>query len=636
MIGETIGNFRVVRQLGRGGMGEVWLAEHKDLKTRVAVKILLPQVSADTQHVQRFFNEAIAVSKIKHAGIVKIFDSGFLSRGEAYLVMELLEGETLTHRIQRSGRLLIGQLADVGRQIASVLEATHAEAITHRDLKPDNVFLVRDAELASGERVKLLDFGIAKLGDSASAVTGTGAATLGTPAYMAPEQWRSTRSVDARADVYSLGCVIYEMAVGRPPFPAASIAEACEMHLHKPPPSARRTVTGVPQALDDLITRMLAKDPAKRPSMREVKAQLVAIGEGQPSSRDPTLDSQPPPAITADVVNSSTTLGGSAASLAPERPKRTARRPLVAAGVVLVCAAGVGGYEVMRAREDTTSGASQGSALPRPEVSPIASSAAPQPEPAPLANPFVTIEPPGTPPGQPLVLGVPADEPDTVLGFRPERRIHPPNTRYAIQAHEVTWSEIDPWLSAHSDQHVDRPGWATDPVARARLPATGVEWDVARVYCESLGGSLPTEEQWEYAARGKHTHPNPWGDERVDLVRTHAYAGADARPAEVMSSSQDRTPDGKLFDLAGNVQEWTIDLWRADKANQNEKWVEDAQTSYRAVRGLPLGIDRPNVLPTVSAAYREPLCARGPCMDAARTTLMRVGFRCAHDVSAGK
>src|SRR5580704_6883334 len=127
MIGETIGNFRVVRQLGRGGMGEVWLAEHKDLKTRVAVKILQPQVSADTQHVQRFFNEAIAASKIKHAGIVKIFDSGFLDRGEAYLVMELLEGETLSQRIQRSGRLMIGQLADVTRQIASVLEATHAE-----------------------------------------------------------------------------------------------------------------------------------------------------------------------------------------------------------------------------------------------------------------------------------------------------------------------------------------------------------------------------------------------------------------------------------------------------------------------------------------------------------------------------
>src|SRR5580692_10902443 len=240
MLGETIGNFRVVRQLGRGGMGEVWLAEHRDLKTRVAIKVMQSQISADIQHVQRFFNEAIAVSKIKHAGIVKIFDSGFLSRGEAYLVMELLEGETLTHRIQRSGRLLIGQLADVGRQIASVLEATHAESITHRDLKPDNVFLVRDAELASGERVKLLDFGIAKLGDSASAVTGTGAATLGTPAYMAPEQWRSTRSVDARADVYSLGCVIYEMAVGRPPFAAASIAEACELHLHAPAPSARK------------------------------------------------------------------------------------------------------------------------------------------------------------------------------------------------------------------------------------------------------------------------------------------------------------------------------------------------------------------------------------------------------------
>ena len=356
-------------------------------------------------------------------------------------------------------------------------------------------------------------------------------------------------------------------------------------------------VAGVPQALDQLIVRMLAKDPAKRPAMRDVKAQIVAIADGQPTTRDPTQpgDGQAVvPAVTADTVHKSvTTLGGSAGSLASDRHRRSVRWPL-AAGLVLLAAGGVAGYEIIHARETTataTMSVSIGSQVPGPDVSTIGGTAV-QPEPPPLANPFVLI----APPGETLILGVSADQPETVRGFRPERRVKAPNTAYGIQAHEVTWSEIDPWLAAHPDLHIDRPGFAADPVARAHLPATGVGWDVARTYCESIGGTLPTEEQWEYAARGKRSRPNPWGDEHVDLVRTHAYAGVGARPAAVMSSGQDRTPDGKLFDLAGNVQEWTIDLWREDSAGKDESWVENAQTSYRAIRGLPLAVERPNAL----------------------------------------
>ena len=162
-IGETFGNFRLVSRLGRGGMGEVFLAEQQSIGTRVAVKVLQAEISEDKDHVQRFFNEARAVSRIQHAGIVKIFDVGYHTQsGQAYLVMEYLEGESLGRRIRRAP-LSLAQVVDVGRQIASVLEATHAAGITHRDLKPDNIYLVPDRELASKERVKVLDFGIAKL-----------------------------------------------------------------------------------------------------------------------------------------------------------------------------------------------------------------------------------------------------------------------------------------------------------------------------------------------------------------------------------------------------------------------------------------------------------------------------------------
>ena len=237
--------------------------------------------------MQRFFNEAVAVGKIRHSGIAKIFDVGFHQRGEAYLVMEFLDGESLSSRIRRAGRLPIGQLADVGRQIASVLEATHAEGIIHRDLKPDNVFLVRDAELASGERVKVLDFGIAKLVGS-TGLTGT-AGSMGTPAYMAPEQWKSSKRVDGRADAYSLGCLAFEMACGRPPFVAESVGEACNQHLNEPPPAIRSLVRELPSSLDELLARLLAKDPAQRPAMREVKTAFVALGEGQPNLFDATM-----------------------------------------------------------------------------------------------------------------------------------------------------------------------------------------------------------------------------------------------------------------------------------------------------------------------------------------------------------
>src|SRR5258706_6065668 len=140
-------------------MGEVYQAEHKDLHTPAAVKVLNDDISEDQDHVQRFFNEARVVSRIHHSGTVKIFDSGFHNK-RAYLVMELLDGESLTARIERVGMMGVAEACDVASQIGSVLAATHKQGVTHRDLKPDNIFIVKDDERASGERVKILDFGI--------------------------------------------------------------------------------------------------------------------------------------------------------------------------------------------------------------------------------------------------------------------------------------------------------------------------------------------------------------------------------------------------------------------------------------------------------------------------------------------
>lgn len=277
LVLDSIGNFRLVRRLGRGGMGEVWLGEHHAIGTRVAIKLLLGDFGPDDADVQRFFNEARAVGRIRHAGIAKIFDVG-LHRDRAYLIMEHLEGETIGQRLARLGRLPQASYLELGRQIASVLDATHTAGITHRDLKPDNVFVVPDHELPCGERAKVLDFGIAKLTGTLAGGSPRTLGAMGTPAYMAPEQWGDPSKIDWRADLYAFGCLLFEMACGRPPFQPTTVGEACQQHLHETPPDLRSLARAADPAFAALVASLLAKDPAARPaSMRAVEQALARI-----------------------------------------------------------------------------------------------------------------------------------------------------------------------------------------------------------------------------------------------------------------------------------------------------------------------------------------------------------------------
>lgn len=291
MIGETIGNFEVIARLGKGGMGEVWLAEQLVVRTRVAIKLLAADISDDRDQVDRFFNQALAAGRIKHPGVGQIFDVGFTADNRAFLVMEYLEGETLRRRL-RSGALSPGRAAAFGEQIASVLAATHAAGVIHRDLKPENIILVRDPTVKCGERARLVDFGIAKLVDISQ--TASSGETMGTAAYMPPEQWRDVSKVDARSDTYALGCVVFEMASGRPPFVATSIGEACTKHLTNEPPLLR-SLAQVPESLEQLVAQMLAKDPALRPAMIEVERSLAGLAESTPVSLAPPDDGSPAP-----------------------------------------------------------------------------------------------------------------------------------------------------------------------------------------------------------------------------------------------------------------------------------------------------------------------------------------------------
>jgi serine/threonine-protein kinase len=256
-------------------MGVVFLAEHQRLERRVAIKLLAPELVRDQQVLQRFFNEARATSLIRHPGIVDVFDCDVDPNGRAYMVLEHLEGETLAARLLRAERLHWATACLIAGQVADALGAVHDKGIVHRDLKPENVFLVGDARDPGAVAVKVLDFGVAKLlaVDAAARLTMRGM-VVGTPEYMAPEQCGGS-DVDHRADIYALGCILFEMLTGLPPFVAQDVQEVILAHRFTPAASVAASVADVPPWLDDLLARMLEKDPGRRPaSMREVSEAL--------------------------------------------------------------------------------------------------------------------------------------------------------------------------------------------------------------------------------------------------------------------------------------------------------------------------------------------------------------------------
>jgi serine/threonine-protein kinase len=254
-------------------MGVVSLGEHTLLGRRAAIKTLLPKHSANHEVVERFFTEARATSAISDPGVIQIFDFGYHVDGTAYIVMELLEGESLATRIDRVGKLPLGEALRITRQGASALAAAHARDIVHRDLKPENIFLVKDPEAQDGERTKILDFGICKLGGIEMTQAGT---TVGTPAYMSPEQCQGAEDVDGRADVYALGCVLFHMLTGRPPFDCETVDEYLANHASLQPPRPSSLVPGLPPSVDALIARCLAKRRTDR--FQSMTLLQVAIG----------------------------------------------------------------------------------------------------------------------------------------------------------------------------------------------------------------------------------------------------------------------------------------------------------------------------------------------------------------------
>jgi serine/threonine-protein kinase len=299
LIGAVVGNYRITQQLGTGGMGVVYLGQHSLLGRHAAIKVLRPELSTHPEIVSRFFNEARAVTAINDPGIVQVFDFGHHTDGSAFIVMELLDGEPMDRRLQRIGRFEPGDCVRFMRLICTSLAAAHASGIVHRDLKPENIFLVRDPGVPGGERAKLLDFGIAKLSSDPGVHRTRTGAFLGTPIYMSPEQCHDAGEVDHRSDIYSMGCVMFTMLTGRPPFDGLKLGLLIVAHLREAPPLAASRVPAIPDVVEQIVQRCLQKSPADRFASMTELAQALAVAE-QILNAGIMVPPAPDPALSGD------------------------------------------------------------------------------------------------------------------------------------------------------------------------------------------------------------------------------------------------------------------------------------------------------------------------------------------------
>ena len=430
--GTQVGEYVIDGKIGEGGFGSVFGATHPLIGKRAAVKVLSHKYSSDREVVSRFAAEARAVNQIKHRGIIDIFAFGRLEDGRSYYVMELLDGKPLDKILDEAGGMPLGEALPILREVARALDAAHAAGIAHRDLKPENIFISHDSEGIA--HPKLLDFGIAKLlGDANESKhkTRTGS-PIGTPYYMSPEQCRGQSNVDHRTDIYSFGCLAYQLLTGSVPFEGESHLEILmKQTTEEPiPPSQRAAenpvVLPLPPAVDDAIAWMMRKDPAERPP--SLVAAVTALEEAAgfepparqsspsikytPSTVTPTPSKLTPLPARRTPAQGMTALAQTMAQPEPIAPRATtaqplaprSKLPLVIGGALLVLGGAAAAMFAL--------GGDDKKPAPPPVAAP-APSPTPAPTPAPEAPRFATITIEGVP-DHTEVFG-----PEGPLGFAP-------------------------------------------------------------------------------------------------------------------------------------------------------------------------------------------------------------------------
>jgi serine/threonine-protein kinase len=582
------GRYRLERVLGTGGMGAVHLAEHLGTGRKVALKLLLPGLANNADALARFQLEARAAATIDHPGVVEVLDTGTDEAG-VFLVMEYLQGESLGQRLAR-GTLTLEEVGNVFGQVLEILAAAHDKGVLHRDLKPDNVFLVRPSVSASspsgatGPRVKLLDFGLAKFTTSESPSKTASGVVMGTPLYMSPEQARSSKDLTSASDLYSVGAMLHQALSGEPPFGGESYGEVIVKVLTEPyvPLAQRRPDLpgGLAQLIDTLLTRQVADRPG---DARTVRAALLAtLDQSADVSNTHRRPTQPPtvgelpPGLSANAqvpgkaLKSAPTIPATPSSKALGKPasRKTPRRGAIALVGVLASLSLVAiliklvlfpGKLVTHAKPGTV----------RVEAK--------------SGLEFVFI------PGGELMYGCIGNDP------RCNARLEKPHTgvtqpSFWIGKTDVTVKAFETCAAAGAcnaslltREYPNLPaGVCNWKEGRLDHPMNCLSWNEAEAFCVWVGGQLPTSEQWEFAARSGKNNIYPWGDQPVgpeltnycDVQCPKMMTQKDEKRAEEAGSVDTDHDDGYagtspvgafpkgatewgLLDMAGNVAQWT-------------------------------------------------------------------------------
>ena len=675
--GTVLGKYKLLKLLGRGGMGEVWLAEHLKLHGQVAIKILAAEVAQDPEMVERFLREARAAFSIYHPNIIRIHDVGSLDQLH-YFAMDYVPGKTLAQLIHYQGPLPPSQVVKLSCQVLSALQAAHQAGVVHRDLKPDNIILDH-----TGNAV-VTDFGIAKVAAMA-ALTRAGV-FVGTPQYVSPEQVQC-RPVDARSDLYSWGVVMYEMATGQIPFQGPDTKSILYKHLHDTPRPPAQLQGSVPPELERVILRALAKDPAQRyQSAQEMLEDLEARDMALPPAPQPEPTRVSPPAtqILAQTPprSSRVWLGALLAALlalgggglwwwsarqsapAPVATKAPASAPLAIPAPPSPTATEPQAAPSARGPQAATSATAPQAALtdssptsrqeaatvpskPAPETAHTAPSSAPQslpqqngPKPVPAVVPFQKGEPPpqataSTPlaapsrirndlgmefvliPAGSFSMGSPPQEVGREGGEEPCHQVTITRPFY-LQTTEVTKEQ---WREVMGEDPSYFKGCS------GNCPVENLSWQQARKFVAKLNARdktdryhLPSEAQWEYACRAGGEKAFGWGQDPSQLGGHGWYLGnADS----ITHAVAGKVPNAwGLHDMQGNVAEWCADYYQrgyyADSPSQDPP-------------GPPRGMDRVYRGGSVLDEAETLRCAwRGSSRPSVK--VIKVGLRVARDL----
>jgi serine/threonine protein kinase len=635
LIGQTLNNrYTVTAQLGRGAMGTVYRAQDAQAGLEVALKVLAADLTFDPEMIERFRREGQALKQLRHPNIVSLVDT-FQHEGRQVIVMEYVPGGSL-FQLVRQGPLAVERARRMALELCDALTRAHHLNIIHRDLKPENILIAEDGT------PKLTDFGVARLVGEGSRLTGTGT-QVGTPFYMSPEAWQG-QHLDAQADIWSLGIVLYEMLAGQVPFGGETMVAVMNRVLNAPLPDLKLLRPDVPPAMVKIIRKMLTRDKAKRyQTMRQVAVDLEQAA-GSTSAAPSTLMATPAPTELKPAPPTVKVASAGAAPRAGGIPKWVWGVAVVGLLIIVsVAAIGLGGLSgVLRATHPQST-----SAPPTDTASPPAQTPKPnthtQSASAPPAGTSSGSRPPAasapgekwTSPGDGmLLLFVPAGEfvmgsteADKMAGGdeKPAHMVYldafwidrteVTNAMYAQCVQARKCSDPPDKRSATRSRYYDNPQYANYPVIY-------VSWSDANTYCRWAGRRLPTEAEWEMAARGFSTRPAeariyPWGNQSPDRILLNFNRNVQDSTA-VGSYAGDASPYGAL-DMAGNVAEWVADWYSATyyAGSPARNPTGPGSGQYRVLRGGTWD----STAGSVRVAYRSRLLPED--------RYMQDGFRCA-------